>query len=127
MHCCQGPAVACAPLIVLSTWFQARNFVGKNRASAALQQASASVLSEALANVRLHAGARRVELLLESDDAEGRLTVDDDGVGLPPNAGDGRYGLVGMRERAAALGGTCAIAARAGGGTRVRVCVPIAS
>lgn len=92
-----------------------------------LEVALFRIASEALANVRLHAGARRVELLLESDDAEGRLTVDDDGVGLPPNAGDGRYGLVGMRERAAALGGTCAIAARAGGGTRVRVCVPIAS
>ena len=85
------------------------------------------IASEALANVGRHAAARRVEILLESDDAEGRLIVDDDGVGLPENAGEGRYGIVGMRERAAALGGTFAIVARSHGGTRVFVRLPTTS
>jgi two-component system NarL family sensor kinase len=85
------------------------------------------IASEALANVGRHAAARRVEIVLENDDCEGRLIVDDDGVGLPENAGQGRYGIVGMRERAAALGGSFAIAAQPRGGTRVFVRLPIAS
>jgi two-component system NarL family sensor kinase len=82
------------------------------------------IAAEALTNVRRHAGARRVELALGVDGPEVALTIDDDGTGVVPGAGEGRYGIVGMRERAAALGGTFAVGPRLGGGTRVDVRVP---
>jgi signal transduction histidine kinase len=79
-----------------------------------------------LTNVRLHANARRVDVSLDSDDAEGRLTIEDDGAGLPERAAEGRYGIVGMRERAADIGGSFAIGLKPGGGTCVSARVPLA-
>jgi len=65
--------------------------------------------------------------VLECDTAGGcGLTIEDDGIGLPEGAGVGRYGIVGMRERSLDLGGTFAIGAERGGGTSVRVRVPLA-
>jgi signal transduction histidine kinase len=85
------------------------------------------IASEAFANVRLHSRARRVDVVLECDTAGGcGLTIEDDGIGLPEGAGVGRYGIVGMRERSLDLGGTFAIGAERGGGTSVRVRVPLA-
>jgi two-component system NarL family sensor kinase len=84
------------------------------------------IAAEALTNVRLHANARRVDVSLDSDDAEGRLTIEDDGAGLPERAAEGRYGIVGMRERAAAIGGSFAIGLKPGGGTCVSARVPLA-
>lgn len=83
------------------------------------------IATEALTNVRRHARARRVEVALESDAGEARMFVDDDGTGVA-TAETGRYGIVGMRERAESFGGTVEIAARAAGGTRVAVRVPVA-
>jgi len=55
------------------------------------------------------------------------VIVEDDGCGLPTghDAGDLHFGLSVMRQRAAALGGNVEIGARAGGGTRVCVRVPL--
>jgi signal transduction histidine kinase len=67
------------------------------------------VTQEALTNVRKHARPDRVEVRLEYLSDEVRLTVEDLGVPAPaPPAGSegGGYGLTGMRERAALLGGT---------------------
>jgi len=95
--------------------------------------------SEALANVRRHAAARRVELSLAQAEGAVVLAIEDDGIGIAPEAsGDpasaayagpaaGRYGVIGMRERAAALGGTLAIGPRAAGGSRVEARIPIES
>jgi signal transduction histidine kinase len=62
---------------------------------------------EALANVARHAPGNRVELALDLDpDAdEVRLVVADHGRAASPQPGDGHFGLMGMRERARALGG----------------------
>ncbi len=86
------------------------------------------VFQEALTNVARHARARRVHAWLMGDGRELRLRVVDDGLGLPPDGAGrpGAMGLVGMRERAAALGGTFAAAARAGGGTEVVLALPYA-
>ena len=64
------------------------------------------VLDEALANVARHAQAGHV-LVQFTDDGDGlSLRVADDGRGFDPDAvRDGHYGLIGMRERAALLGG----------------------
>jgi signal transduction histidine kinase len=62
-----------------------------------------AVLSEALTNVARHARADRTDVVLETDGREVRLTVADDGVGIPE--GGRRSGLRNMAERAEQLGG----------------------
>ncbi|MFE6833727.1 sensor histidine kinase [Streptomyces sp. NPDC057705] len=67
------------------------------------------IVQEALTNVVKHAGARRVSVRLHRGARELAITVADDGRG-PAGAGDGSgsvgHGLIGIRERAAAHGGT---------------------
>jgi signal transduction histidine kinase len=84
------------------------------------------IAQEAISNAVRHAEARNVLVLLERI-AGGtlRLTVEDDGVGIADPAGrPGGLGLPAMRERSAAMGSTCSIAARPGGGTRIVVDTP---
>ncbi|MEU7133931.1 histidine kinase [Streptomyces sp. NPDC046261] len=88
------------------------------------------VLQEALTNVHKHAGpgARAEVALLRGPDSLD-LTVLDDGGGTPAAAGTGAggHGLIGMRERAVALGGTCEAGPRGEGaaGFRVRAVLPL--
>ncbi len=84
------------------------------------------IAQEALSNVARHAGAGRALVTLERTPAALRLEVEDDGAGFDPaslDAGHG-IGLVGMRERAAWIGGTFELDAGRGRGTRIRVEVP---
>lgn len=82
-----------------------------------------AVLSEALTNIARHARADRAEVVLETDGREVRLTVTDNGVGIPP---DGRRsGLSNMAERAQQLGGEMKLGAPAGGGTMLVWRVPV--
>ncbi len=84
------------------------------------------VAQEALANVVRHARATRVGVTLTYQDDELRLDVRDDGVGFDPAAaaGGGGFGLSGLRERVARLGGTVEIESREGEGCAVGVAVP---
>ncbi|WP_324605820.1 GAF domain-containing protein [Streptomyces sp. NRRL S-481] len=82
-----------------------------------------AVLSEALTNVARHAHAGRTDVVLETDGREVRLSVTDDGVGIPP--GGRRSGLRNMAERAEQLDGTLEVTAPAGGGTSLVWCVPV--
>lgn len=92
---------------------------------AAVEVAAYRIAQEALANVARHAGARRCTLRLELDGAEALcLEIGDDGRGIPATREAG-VGLTSMRERAAELGGSCAIGTTAGGGTRVRARLPL--
>jgi signal transduction histidine kinase len=81
---------------------------------------------EALANVRKHAGARRVLLRLVRSGGEVALEVLDDGQGLAPGTAEG-VGLRGMRDRVTAGGGTLDVAGEPGRGTRVRLAMPLAA
>lgn len=84
------------------------------------------VLQEALTNVVRHARAERVDVLLRLEAGWLRMTVGDDGVGFPGAApAPGRFGLVGMRERAHALGGRFQIDSQPGEGTRLRLELPL--
>ncbi|MFF3938438.1 sensor histidine kinase [Streptomyces phaeofaciens] len=85
------------------------------------------IVQEALTNTVKHAGARTVVVRLAYEGPEVCVVVTDDGCG--PRAGTGRgHGLAGIRERAAALGGT-AVTGRGPGGrgfeVRVRIPVPV--
>ncbi len=74
------------------------------------------IVREALANVARHAAGNRVELAVEVDDHRVRLVVADHGRrAAAPNPDEGHFGLVGMRERARALGGRFAAGPTADG------------
>lgn len=78
---------------------------------------------EGLTNVRKHAAATSARLTLAYHPGRVRLDVRDDGAGLPDQPGEG-FGLLGLRERAADLGGRVELAPAAGAGTVLRVEVP---
>jgi signal transduction histidine kinase/ligand-binding sensor domain-containing protein len=84
------------------------------------------VLQEALANVARHAGPCSVKVILREEEGEVVLEVADDGVGLPPGAAEAEdsFGLIGMRERCAAIGGSVRLEGGPGLGTRLIARVP---
>ncbi|SIO10165.1 sensor histidine kinase [Agromyces cerinus] len=80
---------------------------------------------EGLANVRKHASARHAAVTIESIGGEVVLTVADDGVGPGAAApGASGFGLSGIRDRTALVGGSFAIEPGAHGGTVLRVGIP---
>jgi two-component system sensor histidine kinase UhpB len=86
------------------------------------------VFQEALTNVVRHAQASRVKTAAAIRQGERLvLYVSDDGVGIPPAAlhATQSIGLLGMRERARAVGGTMRVTSRRNGGTRVLVSLPL--
>ncbi len=83
---------------------------------------------EALANVRHHAHASHVEMLLQDDGSGFSLIVRDDGKGFDASQGlrgrPGHLGLPALRERVELLGGRLKVESRPGAGTEVRVWLP---
>ncbi|WP_308407142.1 histidine kinase [Streptomyces sp. APSN-46.1] len=100
---------------------------------AAVARQVVAVASEALENARRHADAARVVVEAVVEAAHLTLTVWDDGRGLPGGIDlaalrrAGRFGLLGMTERAAAIGARLHIGPRPGGapGTQVRLDLPL--
>ncbi len=85
------------------------------------------IAQEALNNVIKHAGARTANIEVRHTTECVSCTVRDDGVGVAANrleSGTG-LGLVGIRERLGALGGSVHIASRPGGGTTLRAEIPL--
>jgi signal transduction histidine kinase len=81
---------------------------GDGEVPAGVQVGAYRIVQEALTNTLRHARASSAEVLLRVDEAQMRVRVRDDGRGGTPGHGGGHggQGLVGMRERAALLGGT---------------------
>jgi PAS domain S-box-containing protein len=83
---------------------------------------------EALLNAYRHSRATRVEFELEYADTGLRMRIRDNGCGIDPHvlqAGrDGHWGLLGMRERAARIGGRLEISSSANAGTVVQLSMP---
>lgn len=90
---------------------------------AAVEVAAYRIVLEALTNVARHAQARRCTIRLQLVDGLS-IEVLDDGLGLPGLPSEG-VGLASMRERAAELGGDCALMRPPGGGTLVRARLPL--
>lgn len=83
------------------------------------REAILRIVREAVSNAGRHGGARNVQVLFGAD---GVLRIADDGSGFDvAAAGDGRFGLVAMRERAERVGGRFAIESQPGKGTLVEV------
>jgi signal transduction histidine kinase len=79
------------------------------------------ITEEALSNVERHAGARCLDVSLEYD-AGVTLSIHDDGAGFDPhNVDEGRYGLLGIRERATLVDGEIQILSAPGAGTTLIV------
>ncbi|MFJ3584029.1 sensor histidine kinase [Streptomyces sp. NPDC090127] len=93
---------------------------------AAVDLAAYRIIQEALTNVRKHAGpGAKAEVSVVRVGRTVEITVLDDGVPQPtPSADTGGHGLLGMRERVTALGGTLTAAPRYGGGFRVQAILP---
>jgi two-component system sensor histidine kinase UhpB len=83
------------------------------------------VAQEALTNVARHAHATAVALQLRHEGDEVLLLVRDDGLGLAPGALPSTHGIRGMRERAMLIGAQLAIVRPPGGGTEIRLSIPI--
>ena len=90
-------------------------------------RAAYRVAQEALTNALRHSGASRISVRAEADPQSLRLTIDDNGRGLPEDwARRGHYGLRGLRERVATLEGRLTLGERPeGGGTRVEAWLPL--
>ena len=87
------------------------------------------IASEALNNVRKHAGARHVSVILQRQGSQVAVIIEDDGCGFDADArahdSDRSLGLLGMTERAMLLDGKCAIESTPGRGTTVFVHIPL--
>jgi len=91
--------------------------------SAAVEVAAYRIAIEAMTNVTRHAHAQHCAVRFSLGD-DLCLDVADDGCGIPREVRGG-VGMASMRERAEELGGTCAVAAIATGGTCVTVRLPL--
>jgi signal transduction histidine kinase len=81
------------------------------------------VVSEALTNAAKHADASRVQIDLKVEEDTLYLSVVDDGVGGAKLSGGS--GLIGLKDRVEALGGTIDVASPPGSGTRLDVDIPL--
>ena len=102
----------------------------RDRYAQKIETAVYRVVQEALANAAKHAGASNVEIHLNRVDKHLQCVVQDDGVGfdaaslLSRTARRG-LGLIGIRERLNAVGGTLQIDSAAGRGTKLLIRIPV--
>lgn len=89
-----------------------------------LDRAAFRIIQESLTNVIRHAGATTATVRVQYGDDALIVQVDDDGTTLAATPQEGN-GLVGMRERATALGGTLTVTHTPAGGMRIRAWLPL--
>jgi signal transduction histidine kinase len=85
------------------------------------------IVQESLTNTLKHAEASEVNVQIERQDKQLRLTVKDNGVGCQTHVAEHSIGLglSGMKERAQSIGGTFSFASTPGQGTTIQVTVPL--
>jgi signal transduction histidine kinase len=96
----------------------------------AVETALYRIVQEALTNAARHARATKVEIEVRTTGPTVQAVVQDDGQGFDVGAtlrrrGDRGLGLIGMRERVEALGGSLTIASGPGSGTRLSASIPV--
>jgi signal transduction histidine kinase len=92
---------------------------------AGVELAAYRVVQEALTNVVRHAGTSQARVLIAQDDAELVVQITDAGTGTTPTPSAGGHGLIGMRERVHAYGGTLQAAPVPGAGFCVLARFPL--
>lgn len=100
--------------------------------SAEVEENLLKVVQEALNNAERHSRARRLSITVAHRHDTLEIVVEDDGIGITDEArrkaaGSGRFGLLSMRERVLALGGTLRVDTGRGLGTKVTIIVPVRS
>ena len=89
------------------------------------------IVQEALTNILKHAQATAVSVILEQRSKELQVIIEDNGIGFDPNAvgsqqaGRRALGLIGMKERAALVGGRVDVETAPGAGTTIYVHIPL--
>jgi signal transduction histidine kinase len=105
--------------------------LGPHRLNAELETHLYRIICEALTNVRRHAMALHVSVILERRPDHIQAIIEDDGLGFDPDAvrrsasAKHKLGLFGIEERAGLMSGTLRIESRPGQGTTVFVRVPL--
>ena len=94
------------------------------RHSPEIESTAYRVIQEALNNVIKHARATRVQVRVSDQRGGIEVTVRDDGQGFDPEAVSVGFGLLGMRERLALVGGTLEIESTPDAGTTMRASIP---
>jgi signal transduction histidine kinase len=99
------------------------SLVAQSRLPIAVEREVWRIAQEAVINAEKHARATRIDITWLCNEHWALLEVTDDGVGLAPDASTvpGRYGLVGMRERADCIGADLTFESWPGKGTTVRL------
>jgi two-component system nitrate/nitrite sensor histidine kinase NarX len=87
------------------------------------------IVQESLSNIRKHAGASNVRVVVKREIGTSRIVIEDDGHGFDPEndpncRSDRHVGLQIMRERAHRIGGECRITSKPGEGSRVTLTLP---
>ncbi len=96
-----------------------------------IEEALFRMTQEALNNVVKHARARHVEITLKQEDGRVFLAIADNGQGFNPEAllttrlAAGKFGVVGIQERARKLGGKLEVASHPETGTRLCISIPV--
>ncbi len=90
------------------------------------EQAIYRVVQEALHNVAKHAQARNVSVQITREEQKVQVVVEDDGIGIQTRGSshDRSFGLAGIKERIAMLGGVARVISAKGKGTRIEITVP---
>jgi signal transduction histidine kinase len=105
-------------------------FMGTYRSLASnVESELLKIALEAVANVLQHAEATRVDINVRYEIRRLTMQIEDNGVGISSDMADatpaGHFGLIGMRERTQAIGGTFTMNSVSGAGTKVSVELPL--
>jgi signal transduction histidine kinase len=95
------------------------------RHSPAIEATIYRLVQEALTNAVRHANASRIAVSVIDGDREVQIVVHDDGAGFAAADVDAGFGLIGMRERVALVGGAFTVDSAPGQGTRIVAALPI--
>jgi len=85
------------------------------------------IVQECLTNISRHAEAGNVQISVSQQPMCVELSVHDDGRGFDPRVAGHGFGLLGIRERVKALGGSCDIESASGGGTTIVAQMPLSA
>ena len=111
-----------------NTGVKARVLISEDvgRLAPGTEQAIYRVVQEALHNVAKHAHAKSVTVHLIREEQQVQVAVEDDGIGIhaKTNSRDQSFGLAGIKERIAMLGGISRVISAKGKGTRIEISVP---
>ncbi len=111
--------------------FSIRETGESRRLSPPIETAIFRVMQEVINNIAQHSHARHVDIVIDTSDGWADVRVTDDGIGFDPDSltetaeGKRGLGLMGMRERMDAIGGELHLRSVPGGGTAVRLIVPL--